>query len=97
MRAFAEQDNAAERLLQDAGPMPMAAPGLSAAAGRCENLRQRLNRLDEGFPQVLLRLTDGQGMTDAACYSNRALIAGVFAFDQSHSEDCTGDGGSLYL
>ena len=57
----------------------------------------RLNRLDEGFPQVLLRLTDGRGMTDAACYSNRALIAGVFAFDQSQSVDCTGDGGSLYL
>lgn len=78
-----EQDNAAERMLQDAGPMPMAAPGAICSrlddAGRYEELRQRLDRLDEGFSQMLLRLIDERGMTDAACYRRARVDRKLFS------------------
>ena len=78
-----EQDNAAERMLQDAGPMPMAAPGAICSrlddAGRYEELRQRLDRLDEGFSQMLLRLIDERGMTDAQCYKKANIDRKLFS------------------
>lgn len=57
--------------LWDASPAPLArseAPPIETKAASMGSLEERLRQLDEGFPDMLLRLIDERGMKDSDCY-----------------------------